>query len=94
MNNTNDSPSDPSRPAPAGVIAYADALGNIEEAYRDGIRAFADWVAANWGMTREEWVKSIAEPPPPEEWFNGHKSALETIPDAVKVFLEEVGCGC
>lgn len=61
------------------VGEYGSAVEGLEVAYKAGLRAFAKWFATEWQLTREEWVKAYAEPPPSDEWFRGHNAGVEAV---------------
>jgi hypothetical protein len=65
------------------------ALGSLEEALKAGIRSFAQWYAKEWSMTREEWIKAYAEPPPEGDWFEGHNAGVKSVEMACEHFLDE-----
>lgn len=78
-------------PDQEAIAANAEALQQIEEAYREGIRAFAQWFAKNWQQSREEWIREISEEPPSQEWFDGRAAGVESAVDAVEFYFGEVG---
>ena len=68
---------------------FEDALGHVEQGLRNGIKQFAVWMASNWKMTREEWIKSFAEPPPQGDYFDGYNAGIESAITACEHFLDE-----
>lgn len=68
---------------------YEDALWNMQESYKDGIRAFAKWFAKEWQLSPEQWIKDYAEDPPSQEWFAGRNAGVQSVVDAVDCFIGE-----
>jgi hypothetical protein len=66
---------------------YQGAVQDLETAYKAGVRAFAEWFAREWLMTRDEWVKSYAEPPPSDEWFKGQNAGVLSVIGALDSFF-------
>lgn len=67
---------------------FVFALSKIEEAYRDGLKAFVTWLGDNWQHeTKEKWPH--AEPYPGDAHKNGWNEAIGTISGALEVFLDE-----
>ena len=66
---------------------YQGAVQDLEIAYKDGVKAFAQWFAREWLMTREMWIKSYQEPPPSDEWFKGHNAGVEGVMVALDTFF-------
>lgn len=66
---------------------YLAAVQDLEGAYKAGVRAFAEWFAREWLMSREDWIKCYEEPPPSEEWFKGHNVGVEAVIDALDTFF-------
>lgn len=53
------------------------------------VKAFAEWAAKNWTTTPAE-VETLTEPTTsPTEYARGYNDAIEAIPDALSVWLEE-----
>lgn len=69
---------------------YQEAIADLEDCFRRGIRAFAAWYAAEWKLTAEQWAREFSEPPPGgDEWFAGHNAGVDAINIAVDAFLDE-----
>lgn len=68
---------------------YHEAVADLEAAYKVGVRAFAEWFAREWKMTREEWLKAYQEPPPSDDWFTGQNAGVESVTGALESFFDE-----
>ncbi len=68
---------------------FQSGLEKIEDSYRIGIRAFAEWFAESWKISREEWERDYVEKAPSEEWFSGHNAGVEGVLMAADAFLDE-----
>jgi hypothetical protein len=69
---------------------FENAREAMELALRSGIKAFAEWMAKEWVMTREEWIKSFAEPPPPDgDHFASYNAGVESVLSAYQHFIDE-----
>lgn len=72
------------------VAEFHEAVADLEDAYRRGIRSFAKWFVASWKITPEQWRHDFAgELPGGEEWFAGHNAGVEGALVAVDHFLDE-----
>lgn len=72
------------------VADFQQALTDLEDSYRRGIRAFAEWFAKEWQITPEQWGREFAEPAPGgPEWFAGHNAGVEGALVAVDHFLDD-----
>jgi len=82
MSDTNDS---------AEASERFDFVGESEELLRKALRSFAAWAAQNWTM-REGEAETLTDPSPcPKEYERGYNAGIENLPDAVAVWLDEVG---
>jgi len=68
---------------------YHSAIFDLEETYRQGVRAFAKWFSETWTMTREEWIKAFDDPPPSDDYFKGFNAGVESVSGALDQFLDE-----
>lgn len=68
---------------------YSTAVSSIENAFRDALKAYVKWHAKNWTMTREQWDKSTAGPPPTGDYFDGYNAGIEAAKDSIDAFLDE-----
>lgn len=69
---------------------YQNAIGSLQEAYKESLRSFADYFEKNWKFeSEEEWKKSYAEPYPGNEWIKGHNIGISAVHMALDVFLDE-----
>jgi hypothetical protein len=67
---------------------YQDAVAALEESYKAGVRAFAEWFAKEWTLTPEQWAKAYADPPPGgPDWFKGHNAGVESVLLALDSFF-------
>ena len=68
-----------------------EAREQAQDAIAASIRAFAAWVVVNWKIepTREAWMKASGDKYPGDKYVAGHTAAIESIADAVDVFLDE-----
>ncbi len=66
---------------------YHAALQMLEDSYREGIRAFARYVAKHWTMTPDDWRKMTAEECPSDDWFAGRNEGVRSVLDVVDHFL-------
>jgi len=76
----------------AAKEAHADfgtCLHDLEAALRSALRAFAKYHAADGKMTREQWLAWNATPLPEGDYFDGFNAGVESVVDAVDMFLEE-----
>lgn len=72
------------------VAEFQQAVTDLDDCYRRGVRAFAVWFAKEWQITPEQWRHDYAEEPPGgEEWFRGHNTGVEGALMAVDQFLDE-----
>lgn len=72
--------------------AYETALDSIAAAYRDALRAFADFFEREWQHgCREKWEESYAEPYPGDEWRDGYNAGVRSVGIALDLFLDENG---
>ena len=70
-----------------GVEEYQQAITDMNETFKSGVKAFAKWFAASWKISHDEWVKSYEEPPPSAEYIKGYNAGVESIEAAVDSFL-------
>ena len=71
---------------------FAAAVEKLEQAYREGLHAFTQWVAEAWQLdTAEQWRASTAEPYPGEDYRAGWNAAMASLEGALELFLEEHG---
>ena len=70
-------------------IEFEAAREAMEIALRNGIKAFAAWMAENWKMTREEWCKAFADRPPEGDYFEGYNAGVESVMTACQHFIDE-----
>jgi hypothetical protein len=68
---------------------YLSHLGELEVAYKGGLRAFAAWFTDGWKITREQWLKDYDEDPPSDEYIKGFNAGVESINSALDAFLDE-----
>ena len=68
---------------------FEGAIELLDEALRRGIKQFATWMAKDWKMSREEWIKSFDEPPPDGDYFAGYNAGVESVIFACEHFLDE-----
>ena len=66
---------------------YQAAVRALQDNYKAGIRAFAEWFAKNWQISPEEWAKSFGEPLPAEAWLKGYNAGVESVLGALDSFL-------
>lgn len=66
---------------------YQAAVAAIEEAHKTALRAFAEWFAREWKITREQWRKNFADPLPEGDWFDGYNAGVESVKGALDAFL-------
>lgn len=53
------------------------------------VKEFAAWAAQNWGMTADE-AETLTDPTSaPSEYARGYNDAMNAIPDALSIWLEE-----
>jgi hypothetical protein len=65
-----------------------DFAGRSEELFKDAIRSFAAWAAKNWAMKEGE-ADQLTEPSPcPREYERGFNAGIESVTDAVDLWLE------
>lgn len=67
--------------------AYQDALQMLSESYKDGIRAFAQYMAKHWTMTPEQWRKMTADDCPSDDWFVGRNDGVKEAINCAEHFL-------
>lgn len=72
-----------------GSDEYDSALFEIEEAYRQALRAFAKYFRETWKATPAEWEKAFEGPVPSDDWFSGFNAGVDSIDGALDTFLEE-----
>jgi hypothetical protein len=73
------------------AVEFQAAIEGIEAAYRDALRAFADWFEMNWQhQGREKWEQSYAEPYPGDEYIEGHNAGVRSVQIALDAFLDDV----
>ena len=69
---------------------FQQALTDLEDTLRRGIRAFAEWYVKEWQITPEQWQREYADPlPGGAEWFAGHNAGVEAVLIACDQFLDE-----
>ncbi len=69
---------------------FQSALNAIEDEYRRGIKAFAQWYSQEWRLTKEQWEREYADPlPGGPEWFKGYNAGIEAVLMACDQFLDE-----
>ena len=66
---------------------YQEAILDIEVAYKAGVRAFAEWFAREWVVTREQWLKDYDSKPPSDEWIKGHNAGVQSVTGALESFF-------
>lgn len=72
------------------MAEFHDSMSDLEQALRNGVKAYAEWHAKEWTMSKDEWVKSFAEPPPGgDDYFEAYNNGITATLDSVKVFLDE-----
>lgn len=68
-----------------------DLPGKSAELLKDAIRSFSEWAAANWTMKDGE-AEALTDPSPcPKEYERGYNAGVESLPDAVACWMEELG---
>lgn len=72
-----------------GAAEYQQVVTDLNDLYRQGIRAFAKWVGENWQVSRDEWVKSYDSPPPSAEYIKGFNAGVEAVDAAADAFLDD-----
>ena len=72
-----------------GVPEYQSAISDLNECCRAGVRAFAKYYAKEWQISREQWLKSYAEPCPSDEYLKGFNAGCEAVEAACDSFLGE-----
>lgn len=69
---------------------FMQAVTDLEDAYRRGIRAFAEWFSKEGIVTLEQWKRECQDAPPGgPEWFDGHNNGVESVMMMVDLFLDE-----
>ena len=68
---------------------FQDALSDLESALRNSVKSFAEWMAKNWTMTREQWKHDYADAPPEGDYFDGYNAGVESVIDAYQFFVDE-----
>lgn len=68
---------------------YQQALTDLEDNFKSGIRAFAEWFAKEWVTSPEQWRKAFEEPVPSDDWFRGHNTGVEGVLMALDTFFDE-----
>ena len=69
---------------------FEDARDAMEVALQSGIKSFAEWMATNWTMTREQWVTAFKEEPPTDgDYFAAYNAGVESVLTAYKFFIDE-----
>jgi hypothetical protein len=68
---------------------FASCLTDLEAALRSAMKAFAKYHAADGKITREQWLKWNDTPLPTGDYFDGFNAGVESVLDAVDMFLEE-----
>jgi len=72
---------------PDGSDEYQQAITDLAETYRSGMKGFAKWCAENWKITeRDDWA--IKEPP---EYIRGFNAGMDAVDAALDAFMEEFG---
>ena len=67
----------------------ADFHAEIDALLREAINKFATWAQENWGMKIGE-ADTLTEPSPaPREYERGYNEALQGLPDAAALWLDE-----
>ena len=70
-----------------GAGEYQQAITDLNETFKVGIRAFAKWYVASWKISREEWVKSYDSKPPSDQYIEGFNAGVDAIESAADSFL-------
>ena len=66
---------------------YQAAVQELEVSYKAGVRAFAEWFAKEWTITRDQWGNQYESKPPSDEWFKGHNAGVESVILALDSFF-------
>lgn len=66
--------------------AAENVAEHVEAACAEIVVAFAQYVAANWKMTEQEWMRIYDEPPPTGSYFDGFNAAIDQMADAAALF--------
>lgn len=66
---------------------YQAAVADAQDAVGRAVRAFAAYFAAEWQMSRDEWLKAYADPLPKGDWFDGYNAGVESALAAADSFL-------
>jgi hypothetical protein len=70
-----------------GASEYQQAITDLNETFKTGIKAFAKWYAASWKISRQEWVKALESKPPSDEYIEGFNAGVDAIEVAADSFL-------
>lgn len=68
---------------------YQQAIIDLNETFRAGIRAFAAWFAADFQTSPAQWRHAYSDPRPTDEWFTGYNAGVESVMTAADLFLDE-----
>ena len=72
--------------------AFQEARSKIDDAYRDGLRAFVAWIHDEWqGLGQQEWESSYADPYPGALYTEGWNAAIASLQGALECFADEHG---
>ena len=69
---------------------FQQALTDLEDVLRRGIKAFAEWYSNEWRLTAEQWAREYADPAPGgPEWFAGYNAGVAAVLMGCNQFLDE-----
>lgn len=70
------------------VDDFNQALMDLQDSYKKGLRNFAEWLKANWlHETEDKWPH--AEPFPGKDFAEGFNNAISTIDMALDCYMED-----
>jgi hypothetical protein len=70
-----------------GAAEYQQAITDLNEAFKTGMRAFAKWCAENWKLDERDLAES--REPLSVEYMKGWNAGMEGVDAALDSFLEE-----
>ena len=72
----------------SGTAEYGQAVFDIEEAYKNGLRAFAKWCSEYWKIgPNDAEIRADKSP----DYIEGYNAAMDAIEGGLDCFLEEYG---
>lgn len=70
-----------------GVAEYQQAITDLNETFKVGVRAFAKYFVTEWLIDRKGWENSYSEPWPGDEYMKGFNAGVEAAESACDSFL-------